>query len=309
MRPVPLAVPLILAALQVQAGPVPARWKTAGPVHLGDPVVLEAALPSASPDFFVEGDLYPGADWGEARVAAVDRTPPPSFPGEVRLSVTLQPFAVGDLTLPPARLVLHDEKGAHEAVLSPPPLAVASLLPSGGGPEPPPAPPLPVPRRFPVAALLLLLLAGLLLAGGLLWFRHRRALRPPRPRAAPSLRETDPPRWALGEVERIFAASLPADRRFEALSAVIRAFLAWRYDLPFPDWTLEEIRQATQGLPDLPEGTREAYLEVLSACALVLYARHLPSAGETAGLKARSLEAIAGTPPKARPETQREAAA
>jgi len=309
MRPPIAAVLVLLAGLQAQAGPATARWKTAGPVHLGDPVVLEASLPTASPDFFVEGDLYPGADWGEARVAAVERTPPPSFPGEVRLSVTLQPFAVGSLVLPPARLVLHDEKGAHEALLSPPPLAVASLLPPGGGPQPPPAPPLAVPRRFPVAAVLLALLAGLLLAGVALWIRRRRARRPRRPLEAPSLRESDPPRWALSEVERLFASSLPADRRFEALSAVLRAFLGWRYGLPFPDWTLEEVRRATEVLPDLPEEARKAYLEVLSACALVLYARHLPSAEETAALKALSLEALVRTPPKAPPERRGEAAA
>ncbi len=300
---------LLFAGGPAKAGAAPARWKTAPPVHLGDPVVLEAALPAASPDFFVEGDLYPGADWGEARVASVERTPPSFFPGEVRLSVTLQVFAVGKVQLPPARLVLHDERGAHEASLSPPPLEVASLLPPGGGPQPPPAPPLEVPPRFPVGAFVLVLLAAFLLVAAVLWIRRRL---PKRPRGAvqpPSLRETDPRRWALSEVERLFAASLPADRRFEALSAVLRAFLAWRYGLPFPEWTVEEIRRETEGLSDLPGEARAAYLEVLSACALVLYARHLPSAGETAALKARSLEAIALTPSKPTPEQPREAAA
>lgn len=309
MRPFAFLLLLLLAGGPAQAGPPPVRWKTAAPVGLGDPVVLETSLPAASPDFFVEGDLYPGAEWGEARVASLERTPPSSFPGEVRLLVTLQVFAVGKVQLPPARLVLHDEKGAHEASLSLPPLEVSSLLPPGGGPQPPPAPPLDVPRRFPVGTLVLALLAGLLLSAAVLWIRRRL---PKRPRGAvqpPSLRETDPHRWALSEVERLFAASLPADRRFEALSAVLRAFLAWRYGLPFPEWTLEEIRRETEGLSDLPGEARAAYLEVLSACALVLYARHLPSAGETAALKARSLEAVASTPPKRPPERQREAAA
>lgn len=309
MRAPILALAGLLAAWPTQAGPTPARWKTAGPVHLGDPVVLEMTLPAASPDFFVEGDLYPGADWGEARVTAMDRTPPPSFPGALRLRVTLQPFAAGEVTLPPARLVLHDEKGAHETLLSPPPLAVASLLPPGGGSQPPPAPLLEVPRRFPAAAFFSALVAGLLLAVVLFRLRRRWRERRRRPVKAPTLRETDPLRWARTEVERLFASALPADRRFEALSAVLRAFLAWRYGLPFPEWTLEEIRRGTDGLTDLPGEARQAYLEVLSACALVLYARYLPSAGETSALKARSLEALALTPPKAPPPREREAAA
>jgi len=282
------------------------RWILQDPARLGDLLVLEAALPVTSPDFFIEGDLVPGADWGPGRVVSLAKTPPPSFPGELRLAVTVQVFATGDVGFPAARIAVRDRAGLHDRVLAPPPLHLEPLLPSGDAPRPPQLGPLPLPRGLPWGWILLaaaLVLGIPALALGLRKARTRSASPPPKP----TLRETDPPLWARREVERVFAECLDPGLRYETLSMILRALLEWRFDRPFLEWTGIEVRKGLADLAELPPDAGRAYASVLELCDLVLFARHLPGGAEEDAARRTALQALAQTPPKAPPGT-REAA-
>ncbi|MEW6757056.1 MAG: hypothetical protein AB1347_02445 [Acidobacteriota bacterium] len=307
--PPALLLSLSLAALGTSSTDpgVRGRWVLQGPVHLGDPVVLESSLPVSSPEFFLEGDLVPGADWGPGRVVSLTKTPPPSFPGDLRLAVTVQVFATGTVEFPAARIAIRDRSGLHDRVLSPPPLRLEPLLPAGAAPRPPQAGPLPLPRATPWMWILLgaaaLALGAAAMAAGLKKARARAASPPPKP----TLREMDPPLWARREVERVFGAHMEPGARYETLSMVLRTLLEWRYGLPFLEWTGHEVRAGLLTLPDLPSEAGRAYAAVLELCDQVLYARHLPDPREDEAARSAALRALSLTPPKA-PEGTREAA-
>jgi len=132
---------------------------------------------------------------------------------------------------------------------------------------------------LPIALLLAVLLWLLL------WWRRRRARR-----LAPAAPPVPADEEALAALEALALADLPArgafaDYYFE-LSRILRHYLTRRFDLPFSDWTTEEIQSALAGGP---AGPRRLYLDAdltqplltdLSRGDLVKFARREPSRAE-----------------------------
>ncbi len=265
-----------------------------GVYHIGSRVTLEASLPLGTPAYFLEGDLVPGADWGEnARIASVKQTPPTSFPGTLALQFEVQCFITGSVTLPPLPVTLRAGGVSDAYVLKVPPLAITALLPPGGQPKPPLASPMPLPRPFPwglaVGALVLLLLVGAALAA---WWRRRSAA-PPAPKVQPSLRETDPDRWIQEEVERLFTAPLETQARYAALSQRVRDYLEIKSGLPFLEWTTGEVRHGLHRLGNLPEGSATDVMAILSLCDWAVFARYKPEPEEERAARRRILGFLA----------------
>jgi hypothetical protein len=259
-----------------------------GIYHLGSRVPLEASLPLGTPAYFLEGDLVPGADWGkDARIAEVRQTPPTSYPGVLALHIEVQCFGTGTVSLPPLPVTVRAGGAAEPYVLEAPPLAITALLPPGEQPRPPLAAPLPLPKPFPwgllVGALVLLALAS---AAFVFWWRRRQAA-PAAPLAKPSLRETDPDRWILEEVERLFSAPLESHVRYAALSQRVRDYLELKSGLPFLEWTTGEVRQGLHRLGNLPEGAATDVMALLSLCDWAVFARYHPEPEEEREAKRR----------------------
>jgi hypothetical protein len=252
------------------------RW-TPGVYHLGNLVPLEIAVPVRSSDFYLEGKISGGEDWGKARIARVLQAPPASYPGDLTLKVEVQVFDTGEVQLPPTELDVHTAKGVEAFSISVPPVMIAPLLPPGDQPQPDPAEPMTVPFPFPW-----IYLAGaavaLFLLGTIVFMLVRRATRRRgHVRVRPSLRELDPDLWIRREVERLFRAELEISRRYEALSTNVRTYLEIKFGLPFLEWTSSEIREGCMRVPELTGPPGDDLTRVLRLCDGVLFARYVPT--------------------------------
>jgi hypothetical protein len=281
------AIALLPASGAIHAAPepppkaAPSQWAP-GVYHLGNLIPLEADIPIPSASFYLEGDLTEGADWGEARIATIRQHPPETFPGILRLDLTVQLFATGTVSLPPARVAVHLPGSVLLYSVAPPPISIAPLLPPGRQPQPPPRPPLPAPLPFPwIWAVLALLAAALAFAGALLW-RRRLRRRPKCPEQKPSLRETDPERWIRQEMERLRASALPPDARYAQVSQLLREYLELRFGLPFLEWTTSEVRANCTRAGQLQGSAAEDLLSVLLFSDRACFARYRPEEEEEA---------------------------
>ncbi len=294
------------AASPPSAAPPPAaeaRW-TPGVYTLGQEIPLEVTLPVDSADFFLTGLPPDGGDWGPARLRGTRQEKPASFPGTLRLTLTVQLFGVGEVGLPPLLLSVNTASGARTFAVGPPPVKIQGSLPEGAGP-PPPAQALPFPEpgpwRWAIPALLALAAAG----AGLAWYLRRRRLRaatlPPAPQVL------DPDAWIRAEVARLLASPGDAAPRYAALSKCLRDYLQIKTGKPFPDWTTSEIRRALRDLPRLSGDEGRELAWVLALCDQVKFAKYRPAPEEEGQIGPRvhgALEALL----RPVPETPEEAA-
>ena len=307
-RALALLVLLVAASARAQAPPpasavkppsLKAVWDPASRT-LGSLAPLTVELPVPSSAFYLEGDLSEGADWGpQARIARITQEPPAAYPGALKLRVQVQIFAVGDVALPPLTVVLRTASSSAEFLLAPPMLHVTPLLPQGNQPKPPAAPPLPVPKPFPLGwVILAAALAALAAFGGVFlvrkWREGRKAPPPP-----PSLKETDPDRWAREEAARILQSKDGPKERYSALSEMLREYLEIKLHEPFLEWTTSEVHEGCLRHAVLHGPATTDLLGVLSLCDWVQFARHEPSRDEEQILARRveSLLAAVARPP------------
>ncbi len=267
------------------------RW-TPGVYHLGNLVALEIPVPVQSTDFYLEGGLSEGRDWGKARIARILQVPPASFPGDLTLKVTVQVFDTGDVQLPPLDLQVHTAKGVNAYSITVPPVKITPLLPAGDQPQPAPAAPVSVPFPFPwvyvVAAL-----AGMAALAVLLAVIVRRARRrSTRAAAKPSLKELDPDLWIRREVERLFRADIEPAMRYEALSTNLRDYLELTLQRPFLEWTSSEIGAACPSIPRLSGDTGDRLMGVFRLCDRVLFARYAPTTDDEREAMERTVEVL-----------------
>lgn len=264
-----------VGAWSADPSPAECSW-TPGLYALGDPVVLEAKLPVDSPNFFLTGLPPTGTDWAAARVVTSAQSPPPQFPGTLTLSLTLQLFEVGEVTLPPILLSVNTSGGAKSYLLAPPPLPIKAMLKEGEA-APPPAQVLPYPKPgiwgFLLAALALL--AALGAAGAYLLKRMRQPTALP-----PPPQKVDPDAWIRAEVNRLLGSGVDPAFRYGALSRCLREYLEIKTGLPFPDWTTAEIRASVDRVPRLDDDTARGLVRLLALCDQVKFAKHLPASEE-----------------------------
>jgi hypothetical protein len=265
------------------------RWQP-GTYHLGDAVPFEVAVPLGAREFFIEGDLSEGTDWGDATILKVRQELPAAFPGTLRIQGEVQVFDVGSITLPPLAFAVHVSDGPQPYSLKAPPLTIQALLPPGSQPKPPIAAPLAIPAPFPWAwAVGGLLLAALLGLGGFLLYRRLRRAKA-EPRAKPDLKEVDPDRWIREEIEKIFRAPAEAPVRYQKLSEALRQYLSIRFGKPFPEWTTAEVSRGL-GEIDALRGVRlEDPLNLLAFCDVVMFARYRPQPEEEQDAREIALE-------------------
>lgn len=282
LLPVIAAVSLLFlqaGAPRAQAPQVSARWEP-GVFHLGDPAELDIELPVKVADFYVEGGLSAGSDWGDGRIRSVEDAPPPAFPGTLKLRVKVQLFKVGEVQLPPAKVTLRLADGRESFTITPPPLHVTPLLPPGPQPEPPPANLIPIPASVPwliIAGTAVVLVLFVLL---LLYFvRRAMGKETPKPAEIP-LKERDSHRWILSEVERLFRTELPLPTRYEILSKRLREYLELTMSRPFLEWTTTEIHKASSEIERLSGKPSARLVGVLRFCDSVLFARFAPEKEE-----------------------------
>ncbi len=273
-----------------------------GVYHLGSKTPIELQLPLDTPAYFLEGDLTEGADWGPAaRIASVKQVPPASFPGPLVIEVEVQVFATGAITLHPLPLSLRTGGRSQAFSIVVPPFTVAPLLPPGPQPEPPAAAPLPLPQSLPWGWILTAIGAALGIAGWV-WYRLRRprlaAVSPP----VAGLRETDPDRWIVEEVNRLFLSPLDPRTRYTALSGRLRDYLELKTGLPFLGWTTSEVQRGLARMGPLPQGSATDLMGVLALCDWAAFARYLPAPAEENDAKTRALRflAFASAPPPPR---------
>lgn len=273
-----------------------------GAYHLGSRIRVQITLPLGTPAYFLEGDLVEGAGWGpDARIASVKQSPPASFPGSLILDVEVQVFATGAVSLPPLPLTLRTGGRPQTFKVSAPGFSITPLLPAGKQPEPPAAAVLALPRPLPWGWFLLALAAAILVAG-VGWRAYRRRTLPERPRQAPSLRDTDPDRWILDEVNGLFLAFLPPEERYTKLSRRLRDYLEIKTGQPFLEWTTSEVQRGLARMDGLPPGSATDLMGVLALCDWAAFARYRPERTEENDAKVRALRFLAAvkSPPQSR---------
>ena len=298
-----LLAPLGLA-LQASLPPTkPLSGRVApGVYHLGSKIPMQIALPLSTPAYYLEGDLVEGAAWGsDARISSVKQSPPSSFPGTLDLDVEVQVFATGLVTLHPVRLVLRTGGQPQAFSVVVPAFTVTPLLPSGTQPEPPAAAVLALPRPFPWGWFVVALTAALMVAA-VAWRWVRRRNLPGRSRQAPSLRDADPDRWILDEVNGLFLAPLEPQARYTKLSQRLRDYLEIKTGLPFLEWTTSEVQRGLARMERLPPGCTTDLMGVLALCDWAAFARYRPGRSEENEAKVHALRFLAAikSPPLAR---------
>jgi hypothetical protein len=298
-----LGLLLCIAAGTATAGASPekiqGRW-TPGVYHLGNLVPLEIAVPVQSSDFYLEGKMNGGADWGKARIARVLQAPPASYPGNLTLKAEVQVFDTGEVQLPPTELDVHTAKGVKAFLILVPPITITPLLPPGDQPQPGPAEPMPVPFPFPWIYIAGAAAALFLLGAIVLMLVRRAKRRRGRITVKPGLKELDPDLWIRREVERLFRAELEISRRYEALSTNVRTYLEIKFERPFLEWTSSEIREGCMSIPKLTGLPSNDLTRVLRLCDGVLFARYVPTRDEESdAMQAtiRVLEAVSAPAP------------
>jgi hypothetical protein len=264
-----------------------------GVYHLGSKIPMQIALPLGTPAYFLEGDLVEGAAWGSAaRIASVKQSPPAAFPGTLLLDVEVQIFATGAVALPPLPLTLRTGGQPQFFQISTPAMAITPLLPPGTQPEPPAAAVLAFPRPLPWGWFLLAF-AVAMMAVAIGWRLYRRRKLAEIPRQAPSLRDTDPDRWILDEVNRLFLASLQPEERYTKLSRRLRDYLEIKTGQPFLEWTTSEVQRGLARVDDLPSGSVTDLMGVLALCDWAAFARYRPERQEENEAKVRALRFLA----------------
>jgi hypothetical protein len=284
-------IPAMEAAALV-AKPLPARVAP-GVYHLGSKIPLQIILPLDTAAYFLEGDFVEGAGWGpDARIASVKQSPPAAFPGSLVLDVEVQVFATGAVALPPLPLTLRTGGQPQYFKVSAPAMAITPLLPAGVQPEPPAAAVLALPRPLPWGWFLLAF-AGALMTVAMGWRLFRRRRLTEIPTQAPGLRDTDPDRWILDEVNGLFLAPLQPEERYTKLSRRLRDYLEIKTGLPFLEWTTSEVQKGLARRDGLPSGTVTDLMGVLALCDWAAFARYRPERPEESEAKVRALRFLA----------------
>lgn len=263
-----------------QESQVSARWKP-GVFHLGDPAELDIELPVKSPDFYLEGGLSSGSEWGVGRISDIENIPPPAFPGTLKLRVKVQLFRTGDVRLPKSKIILRLADSRVFFIVNPPPIHVTPLLPPGPQPEPPPATPLPLPASIPwlLIGCLAAAVPAIVITAVLLLRRAKQKKKIPG-KAELALKEIDSDKWIRSEVERLFRTDLPLPTRYEILSRRLREYLELTVSRPFLEWTTTQIRHSCPEIEQLSGKPSERLVDVLRFCDSVLFARFTPGRDE-----------------------------
>ena len=284
----------LLAAPTPQAPPpasLTLRWQP-GVYHIGDVIPFEVAVPVASREFYIQGELAEGEEWGPAVITKVRQVLPDRFPGLVVLSGEAQVFQLGSASFPPLRLGVHLASATQAYTVQSPALAISPLLPKGDQPRPPFAAPIPIAVPFPWGLALGGLLAASALAYGIrVWARRRRARRL-QPRAALETRETDPDRWVKDEIDKIFRAPLEPPQRYQRLSEVLRDYLSLKFARPYLEWTTGEVSRGLSEEAALEGPFLEDVLNLFSFCDLAMFARYRPLPEEERDAREIALELV-----------------
>jgi len=245
-----------------------------GTYHLGDLVPFEVSVPLPSKEFYIDGELTEGAEWGDAVIAKVRQEPPAAYPGTLVVRGEVQAFEVGSVSLPPLSFNLHLSDTVQPYSIKAPPLPVAALLPPGQQPRPAIAAPLAIPTPWPwpwIAAALVLM--ALLALGAFLLYRKARCRRL-QPRAAPEPKEVDPDRWIREEIERIFAEPAEAPARYQRLSEALREYMSIKFEKPFLEWTTSEVARGLKELEGFTGAPVQDPLNLFAFCDVVMFARY-----------------------------------
>jgi hypothetical protein len=267
------------------------RWQP-GVYRVGDRIPFEVAVPVPSREFYIQGELAEGEEWGPAVVASVRQVLPDRFPGLVVISGEAQVFELGQVALPPLRLGVHLASATQAYSVKAPAVTIAPLLPKGEQPRPAFAAPIPIAGRFPWA-----LAAGLLLAAAALalavrtWLLRRRSRRL-EPRPSRELRETDPDRWVREEIEKLFRAPLEPPQRYQRLSETLRDYLSSKFARPYLDWTTGEVSRALREEGALAGARLDDAVNLFAFCDLTMFARYRPLPEEERDAREIALELV-----------------
>lgn len=229
-------------------------------------LVVPAGLAVGSPIFPSWGD-----SWGDLEVVtAADPVPDPAAGGATRFrqKVTLTPWQVGELALPPPVVEVPTASEILQITpAGPATLTVGSVLPEGEerpGPKPP-APPmaLPIGRTFwwtlgAVAAACLLAVVAVLL-------RRRRAA------SDAEVVFVDPLSAFRGALDALASSDDPL-RLIAGLSLALRRYLGNRVGFPAAESTTTEVRRRLQER-GLPAGLILEIDRLLKHCDAVKFAR------------------------------------
>lgn len=184
--------------------------------------------------------------------------------------------------------------------IGPLPIEVTTVLPPDAdftepkdilGPVPlPPPPPVPIDWQ----PILLAAAAAAALAGGALWLWKRRRLGlPARPVPMESAHA-----MALAALGRLDVRGLDSPEKIEAfyvrVSAILRRYLDWRFDLRAPERTTEEVLRETARRTAVAAHGRMLGL-FLGFCDRVKFARHRPGAAEPATALANAIGFVRDT--------------
>jgi hypothetical protein len=258
------------------------RWAP-GVYKLGEPVPLAILLPLDASDFFLTGLPAVGSEWASGRVREVKQEKPPSYPGTLEITLTVQLFAVGEVALPPVLVSVNTAEGAKTYQAEPPPVKIQPSLEEKAD-APPPAQVLPFPAPGPWGWVIAGMVLCAALAAGAAWLLKRLRKGPALP---PAPQVADPDAWIRREVERLLAGGVEPAFRYGALSRSLREYLEIKTGLPFPDWTTAEIRLGLDPVRRLDGEPGRGLVQVLALCDQVKFARYAPPADEEALVRPR----------------------
>ncbi len=277
-------------------------WFGLQPAVAADPVVVTSFMVGA-PDSLTVGDrfqivvtldtaegtkvtLAPGAlpdNLTLVLAPKVEQEPAGSGRQTVTVTMTVAPFATGDLTLPPLKLRYRDKSGATGEVQTPAArISVQSVLPAGGPLTPRDLKPQAEVGTPPAPAYVLIALAatalGLVVVLALIAVRSRYRSRP-----APVLAEPAPVALSPEDSARVAldgVAGLPERREYDVyyatIAGTIRGYLTDRFGFPAFALTTAEL-QDQMVRRGIDRWQARLVGGLLEQCDSVVYAQYHPA--------------------------------
>jgi hypothetical protein len=206
-------------------------------------------------------------------------------------------FATGKLALPPFLVTWQEPTEVQAAVSETLRIEVASVLPKQEMKDINDLKPqIPFPDYLPLWILLgLVAAAGLTVLGIWLYRRYRRI----RLYGAPL---PDPWTEALAALDAVpvddWLAAGQVKRYYYTVSEILKRYIGRRFEFPAPDQTTTEI---TYELKSRKVPEREGFSEFFRSSDLVKYAKHVPSAVDTANVMPVARELVKATTPAPEP--------
>lgn len=248
-------------------------------VALGEPFTLEVRVthdPGQRYEFKAPGEL------GDFDLVKLERSREDGAAASTTtLRATLQAFALGTHPVPALELEVTTPAGVQTLPAPRPTVTVASSLPPDADAQGADLADVRPPEAVPVRTWRLLYALAGLLAVGLLAWGLRRALRRPRPVAAPPAPPPEPLHVrTTAALDALARENLPSQARFKEfyfrLSEIVRGYLGERYGFEALESTTPELLAAlrARSTPGLPMADVAAFAE---ASDFARYARAEPT--------------------------------